>query len=41
MFAGKSDDLTAEGCNEISDLVVGFGELLIDFVPNQRWVECL
>lgn len=33
-FAGKSDDLTNDGCNKTSDLVVCFGELLIDFVPT-------
>ncbi|KAK2404702.1 fructokinase [Trifolium repens] len=32
--SGKSDDLVKEGCNETSDLVVCFGELLIDFVPT-------
>jgi hypothetical protein len=34
VYAGKSDDLVKEGCNETSDLVVCFGELLIDFVPT-------
>ncbi|GAU15492.1 hypothetical protein TSUD_45290 [Trifolium subterraneum] len=32
--SGKSDDLATKGCNETSDLVVCFGELLIDFVPT-------